>query len=172
MPQYYFFNKPYGVLSQFSPEGNKKTLSEYFPGIAKNIYPAGRLDHDSEGLLLLTDDKSLTHTLLDPSFGHPRSYWVQVEGMITHEAIQQLCDGVNISIDGRQYHTKKAIAKILTNAPAVIERTPPIRQRKNIPVSWISLTLTEGKNTIAVTSLRGGISSTKNVTVYFTEETI
>ncbi len=146
MSQYIIFNKPYHVLSQFSAEGDKKTLAYFFPRISKNIYPVGRLDYDSEGLLLLTDDKALTHQLLDPSFAHPRTYWVQVEGAITDEAIQQLQQGVTISIDGKKYNTKKAIAKILSPAPVVADRNPPIRFRKEIPTSWLSLTLTEGKN--------------------------
>jgi len=146
MHEYYIFHKPFQVISQFSPDGNKKTLSDYFPQISKDIYPVGRLDYDSEGLLLLTNDKSLTHQLLDPSFAHHRTYWVQVEGIITKSAIQQLQQGVTISIDGKSYRTKKAIAQILSAAPEVSERIPPIRVRKNIPDSWISLTLTEGKN--------------------------
>jgi len=130
MHHYYIFHKPFRVLSQFSAEGDKKTLSDFFHGLPKNIYPVGRLDYDSEGLLLLTDDKALTHQLLDPSFGHARTYWVQVEGAITQQAIQQIAEGITI----------------LTEEPAVAERNPPIRYRKNIPTSWISLTLTEGKN--------------------------
>jgi len=133
------------VLSQFSKEGDKKTLADFFPQLPKNIYPVGRLDFDSEGLLLLTDDKLLTHQLLDPSFAHPRTYWVQVEGELTKEALQQLEQGVLINVDSKQYRTKKATAKIL-DAPVVSERNPPIRFRKNIPTSWIALTLTEGKN--------------------------
>jgi 23S rRNA pseudouridine2457 synthase len=146
MPEYFIFHKPFQVLSQFSAEGNKKTLSDFFPHISKNIYPVGRLDFDSEGMLLLTDDKSLTHQLLDPGFAHPRTYWVQVDGAITSDAIQQLQQGVTINIDGKQYHTKKATAIILEEQPGVAERNPPVRFRKNIPTSWISLTLTEGKN--------------------------
>ena len=146
MHRYYIFHKPYQVLSQFSAEGEKQTLSDYLKQIPKNIYPVGRLDYDSEGLLLLTDDKQLTHQLLDPSFAHPRPYWVQVEGEVTAEAIQKLEEGVTISIDGKPYRTKKAKAKIFTEQPDVAERNPPVRFRKNIPTSWISLTLTEGKN--------------------------
>ena len=146
MPQYFIFNKPYQVLSQFSAEGDKKTLSDFFSAISKNIYPVGRLDFDSEGLLLLTDDKALTRQLLDPSFAHPRTYWVQVDGAITDDAIQQLQQGVTISVDGKKYRTKKAVAKMLVPSPLVPDRDPPVRFRKNIPTSWISLTLTEGKN--------------------------
>ena len=146
MSQYFIFHKPFQVLSQFSAEGDKRTLSDFFQGISKNIYPVGRLDFDSEGLLLLTDDKTLTHQLLDPSFAHPRTYWVQVEGTITEDAIQQLQQGVTISIDGKKCRTKKATAKILKEDPPVTERNPPVRFRKSVPTSWISLTLTEGKN--------------------------
>lgn len=146
MPQYYLFHKPYQVLSQFSEEGDKQTLADYFRALPKNIYPVGRLDYDSEGLLLITDDKPLTHQLLDPSFAHPRTYWVQVEGAITNEALQLLQQGVEISIDGTKYRTKKATAKLLLPEPDVAERNPPVRFRKSIPTSWISLTLTEGKN--------------------------
>ena len=94
----------------------------------------------------MTDDKPLTHQLLDPSFAHPRTYWVQVDGQITNDAIQQLQQGVTISLDGKKYQTKKATAEILQHQPDVFERNPPVRFRKNIPTSWISLTLTEGKN--------------------------
>jgi len=146
MHRYYIFHKPYQVLSQFSAEGDKRTLADYFQGLPKNIYPVGRLDYDSEGLLLLTDDKLLTHQLLNPAHVHPRTYWVQVEGTPTAQAIQQLEHGVLISIDGKAYRTQKATAEILTVTPKVAERDPPIRFRKNIPTSWIALTLTEGKN--------------------------
>jgi len=146
MFQYYKFYKPFRVLSQFSEEGDKKTLKDYFFHFSKNIYPVGRLDYDSEGLLFLTNDKSFTHLLLDPSFAHPRTYWVQVEGAITPQAIQKLEKGVTINADGKLYHTKKASAAILQTEPRVPERNPPIRYRKNIPTSWIELTLTEGKN--------------------------
>jgi 23S rRNA pseudouridine2457 synthase len=146
MYDYYIFYKPYQVLSQFSAEGEKKTLAHFFPGIEKNIYPVGRLDYDSEGLLLLTNDKSLTHRLLDPSFAHERTYYVQVDGAITNEAVQQLERGVMINVEGKNYRTKKARASILIEEPQVPERVPPIRVRKNIPTSWIALTLAEGKN--------------------------
>lgn len=146
MPRYIVFYKPFQVLSQFSPEGEKRTLSDFFPHIPKNIYPVGRLDYDSEGLLLLTDDKTLTHRLLDPSFAHQRTYWVQVDGQVTDEAIKKLQAGVLINIDGKEYKTKPAIASIFSEVPIVPERNPPVRFRKSIPTSWLSLTLTEGKN--------------------------
>lgn len=146
MSEYFLFNKPYEVLCQFSPSENKRTLAEFFSSQRKNIYPVGRLDFDSEGLLLLTNDKTLTHRLLDPSFAHPRTYWVQVDGAITDEAITQLCNGVDINVDGKMYHTKKAIAQFFPEPPQVWDRNPPVRFRKEIPTSWIRLTLTEGKN--------------------------
>lgn len=146
MHQYLLFNKPYQVMSQFSPEGDKKTLADYLPSLAKDIYPVGRLDYDSEGLLLLTNDKAITQKLLEPRFAHPRTYWVQVEGQVTDEAIKKLQQGVTITIDGKQYITKRASARILNHAPAAGERNPPIRYRKNIPETWIELTLTEGRN--------------------------
>lgn len=146
MLQYYIFYKPYQVLSQFTKESEKQTLADYFKNIPTDIYPVGRLDYDSEGLLLLTNDKPLTHQLLDPSFAHERTYWVQVEGMIDDEAIKKLQSGVVINVNGKMYKTKPARAKIFEHAPEVPERNPPIRFRKNIPTSWVSLTLHEGKN--------------------------
>jgi len=146
MIQYYIFYKPFNVLCQFSPEGEKKTLAHYLLHLSKDIYPVGRLDHDSEGLLLLTNDKALTHHLLDPKFEHQRTYWVQVEGSITEEALRQLEEGVNISIDGKKYKTRPAIAKVFDTEPQVPDRDPPIRYRKEIPTSWLSLNITEGKN--------------------------
>lgn len=146
MLQYYIFYKPYQVLSQFTKEGEKQTLADYFKNIPTDIYPVGRLDYDSEGLLLLTNDKPLTHQLLDPSFAHERTYWVQVEGAIDDEAIKKLQAGVMINVNGKMYQTKPAPAKIFEHTPEVPERNPPIRFRKNIPTSWLSLTLHEGKN--------------------------
>ena len=146
MYKYYVFYKPYRVLSQFSPENDKLTLAAYFKDIPKNVYPVGRLDYDSEGLLLLTDDKALTHQLLDPKHMHQRTYHVQVEGHVTEEAIKRLVNGLVINIDGKPYVTQKAKAAIMEPPKFLPERNPPIRVRKEIPDSWISLTLTEGKN--------------------------
>jgi 23S rRNA pseudouridine2457 synthase len=133
------------VLSQFSAEGGKKTLADFLSGLSKDIYPVGRLDYDSEGLLILTNDKALTYQMLEPKFAHQRTYYVQVEGEITDDAIQQLKKGVVINNNGSDYKTKPAIVEKI-NEPNLPERNPPIRFRKNIPTSWISLTLTEGKN--------------------------
>jgi 23S rRNA pseudouridine2457 synthase len=146
MFHYFLFHKPYNVLSQFSAEGDKKTLADFFPGLAKNIYPVGRLDYDSEGLLLFSDDKAMTHKLLEPSFAHPRTYLVQVDGEINEAALNNLETGVTINVNGKQYRTRSAVVKIISDLPGIEERDPPVRFRKSIPTSWISLTLTEGKN--------------------------
>jgi 23S rRNA pseudouridine2457 synthase len=146
MFEYYLFYKPFQVLTKFSPEAGKKTLADYFTSIGKDVYPVGRLDFDSEGLLLLTNDKELTHKLLEPKFKHKRTYWVQVEGLVTEDSLKQLEEGVSISIDGKPYKTSKAEVTLFLEDPKVPDRYPPIRFRKNIPTSWISLTITEGKN--------------------------
>ena len=134
------FNKPYGVLSQFTPEAGHRALNEF--GFPPCVYAAGRLDHDSEGALLLTDDGKLIKRLLDPKFEHPRTYLAQVDGQITPEAIMQLSKGVVI----KGYHTKPCKAEIATPPDDLWERVPPIRYRANIPTSWVKLTLIEGKN--------------------------
>ncbi len=141
--RYFVVYKPFGILSQFSGEEDTLKKVANFP---PDIYPVGRLDKDSEGLLLITDDKLLNHYLLDPKFGHLRSYLAQVEGIPTEEAILQLQSGTEINVDGKMYKTKKAFAKILPEIPPLPDRNPPIRYRKSVPDSWIQLTLTEGKN--------------------------
>jgi 23S rRNA pseudouridine2457 synthase len=146
MLRYFLFYKPYQVLSQFSAEGEKKTLAHFLKNIEKDIYPVGRLDFDSEGLLLLTNDKKLTQQLLEPRFKHPRTYYVQVEGIIDESAIQKLQKGVRINVGGKLYQTLPAEAKIIKQEPQLPERNPPIRFRKSIPTSWCALTLVEGKN--------------------------
>ena len=143
--QCFVIHKPYQVLTAFTAKDGKQHLGDFFK-VPKDVYPVGRLDYDSEGLLILTNDKQLTNRLLNPEFGHKRSYWVQVEGAITEEALAKLSAGVDISIDGQTHHTKPAKAILLTTPPTIEERNPPIRVRENIPTSWISLTLTEGKN--------------------------
>lgn len=134
----YAFNKPFGVLCQFSGEG--ETLSNYIN--VKNIYPAGRLDKDSEGLLLLTDDGRLQHKISHPKFDKEKTYIVQVDGQITTDAIKQLERGVTLK-DGL---TKPAKAKIIDEPGWIWDRNPPIRIRKNIPTAWLELKVTEGKN--------------------------
>lgn len=134
----YAFNKPFGVLCQFSGEGD--TLANYIT--IKNIYPAGRLDKDSEGLLLLTDDGKLQHKISHPKFDKEKTYVVQVDGQITADAIHQLSHGVKLK-DGL---TKPAKATIIDEPDWIWPRTPAVRYRKNIPTSWIQLIITEGKN--------------------------
>ena len=149
--RYFLIYKPYGMLSQFSNERDKHgpgsaTLADLdysFPG---DVYPVGRLDADSEGLLLLTNDKQLNHRLLNPKFRHRRTYYVQVEGELTEEACQKLTQGVAISVDGKAYHTLPADARPLVPAPDLPARNPPIRYRASIPTSWLAISLHEGKN--------------------------
>ena len=142
---YYIIYKPYLVLSQFSAVEGKQTLADYFD-VPKDVYPVGRLDYDSEGLLILTNDKQLNNRLLNPLFAHEREYWVQVDGAATPEAVAQLQKGVSINIDGKQYRTKPCKASLFAEAPVVPERNPPIRFRKEIPAPWLRLPLKEGKN--------------------------
>ena len=133
------FNKPYNVLTKFTDAGERDTLARYIqqPG----VYPAGRLDRDSEGLLLLTDDGSLQHRLSDPRHKMPKTYWAQVEGIPDDHALEALRRGV--VIEGRK--TRPAQAHSMQE-PVLWPRNPPIRVRLHIPTAWIELTLTEGRN--------------------------
>lgn len=144
-PDYFLLYKPYLMLTQFSREGDKPTLADLDFRFPKDVYAVGRLDADSEGLLLLTNDKQLNHRLLNPKFRHNRTYCVQVEGALTDEACRQLCAGVTITIDGKPYRTLPADARIISE-PVLPDRTPPIRYRASIPTSWLSISLHEGKN--------------------------
>jgi 23S rRNA pseudouridine2457 synthase len=135
------FYKPYGVLSQFTPDGSaNRTLAEF--GFPKHVYPLGRLDADSEGLLLLGDEPGWNARLLDPERGHPRTYWAQVERVPATEALVRLAGGLDI----RGHHTRPCRAWILDPQPEVPPRDPPIRYRKRVADCWIGLELTEGKN--------------------------
>lgn len=138
--RYLLFYKPYGVLSQFSGEAGLSTLKDYVP--IADVYPVGRLDRDSEGLMLLTNHGQLQHRLSDPRFAHPRTYWVQVEGCPTPEAIEQLATGV--MVQGKC--TRPAQVDVLPAEPDLPPRDPPIRFRLSIPTTWLSLTLREGRN--------------------------
>lgn len=152
MHRYILFYKPYGVLSQFSDtfsgsqsdrrdgEKERRTLKDYIP--VSKVYPVGRLDWDSEGLMLLTDRGQLQHRLADPRFGHSRTYWAQVERVPDPIAIQQLEQGLIIE----NYRTRPAKIRLLEPEPTLPPRDPPIRYRKNIPTAWLELVLTEGKN--------------------------
>ncbi|HEV2540858.1 MAG TPA: pseudouridine synthase [Frateuria sp.] len=133
-------NKPYGVLCQFSGDGSRPTLAGYVG--EKDVYPAGRLDHDSEGLLLLTDEGGLAHRLTDPKHKLPKTYLVQVDGAITDEALAALRRGVVLN-DGP---TLPAGAEHAAEPDWLWPRDPPVRFRKAIPTSWASVTLREGRN--------------------------
>lgn len=135
-------NKPYGVLSQFTPEPGSRwgTLVDF--GLPKGVYPLGRLDADSEGLLLLTDEAGLNARLLTPAQRHPREYWAQVERIPSPAALAQLERGLDLG----DFKTLPCRARLLEPAPALPPREPPIRFRKNVPDAWLALELTEGKN--------------------------
>lgn len=145
MKHYYIIYKPYLVLSQFTTQQEQKTLADFFH-VPKDVYAVGRLDYDSEGLLILTNDTTLNHRLLNPAFEHERAYRVQVDGAITNEAIRQLSQGVEINVDGKMYRTKPCTVRRLEDNIQVPERNPPIRFRKEIPAPWIEMILREGKN--------------------------
>ncbi len=144
------FNKPFNVLCQFTDGTGgagavngipaRRTLAEF--GLPKDVYAAGRLDFDSEGLLLLTDDGALAHHLTDPLRKQPKVYWVQVEGTPDESQLQRLRDGVELK-DGR---TRRASARVLETPPALWSRDPPVRFRKTVPDSWIELVIGEGRN--------------------------
>jgi len=137
------FHKPYGVLSQFTPEPGSRwrTLADF--GLPPRIYPLGRLDADSEGLLLLSDEPGLNTRLLDPRHAHRREYWAQVERIPTAETLARLARG---GIDLGDFKTRPSLARLLDPAPALPPRDTPIRFRKNVPDAWIALELVEGKN--------------------------
>jgi 23S rRNA pseudouridine2457 synthase len=139
--RYILFYKPYGVLSQFSKDTpNQSTLQDYIS--VPDVYPVGRLDADSEGLLLLTNHGQLQHRLSHPRFGHRRTYWVQVERIPDAADLHKLEQGVLI----KNYRTQPAKVKLLSAEPLLPDRIPPIRFRKNVPTAWLEMTLTEGKN--------------------------
>lgn len=139
--KYYIAHKPYGMLTQFTDGEGRKTLSDLYP-FPGDVYAVGRLDMDSEGLILLTNDKKLNFYLLNPENAHPREYLAQVEGIPQKSDLEKLEKGV--IIENRK--TLPAKVKLLSREPEVPERVPPIRERKNIPTSWILLSLVEGKN--------------------------
>ncbi|MCA1992373.1 MAG: pseudouridine synthase [Coleofasciculus sp. S288] len=154
MYRYLLFYKPYNVLSQFSDRDASKinhegssvlptergTLKDYIQ--VPSVYPVGRLDRDSEGLLLLTNNGRLQHRLSDRRFRHPRTYWVQVERIPDEAALNQLRSGVVV----QDYLTRPALVQLLPEAPSLPPRQPPIRFRKTVPTAWLEITLTEGRN--------------------------
>jgi 23S rRNA pseudouridine2457 synthase len=144
---YFVIYKPFGMLSQFSREHPEHiTLADLDFNFPKDVYPVGRLDKDSEGLLILTNDKRLTDKLLNPKHKHWRSYWVQVDNIPTPVALRQLATGVEIKINKKIHSTAPAKVELLVLAPTLPERTPSVRYRKEIPTAWLNLSLTEGKN--------------------------
>lgn len=141
---YVVFYKPYDVLSQFSDSetatSGRRTLKDFIP--LSDIYPVGRLDRDSEGLMLLTNHGRVQHRLSDPRYGHARTYWVQVEGTPAAQALTQLEQGVII----KGYRTRPCTAQLLSMDPPLPPRVPPIRHRLSVPTTWLVITLHEGKN--------------------------
>ena len=140
MTRLILFNKPYLVLCQFTDPDGRPTLADYID--VPEVYAAGRLDHDSEGLLALTDDGRLQQQIADPQHKLPKTYWAQVEGIPDAAALERLRRGVQLK-DGM---TRPAEAALLDEPPGLWPRTPPIRERKSIPTAWIELTLREGRN--------------------------
>jgi 23S rRNA pseudouridine2457 synthase len=133
------FNKPFQVLSQFTTEGDKRTLADYID--IRNVYAAGRLDYDSEGLLILTDDGKQQQRIANPRYGKAKRYWVQVEGVPEESDLERLRKGVKLK-DGP---TRPAVVELI-EPPGIGERVPPIRERKSISTSWLNLAISEGRN--------------------------
>lgn len=138
--RYILLNKPYEVLTQFTDETGRKTLKDFVN--VPNIYPVGRLDYDSEGLVLLTDDKQLQHRLSEPRFKVPKTYWVQVEGLPTEEALENLRRGVDLKTG----FTTPAEVALLPETPELWERSKPVRFRANIPTTWVQIRISQGMN--------------------------
>lgn len=138
---YIAFYKPYGILSQFTSDKLEETLSVF--NLPKDVYPCGRLDKDSEGLLILSNDGAFIDQLLNPKFEKEKIYWVQVENIPDHESLTKLARG---GIQIQDYKTKPASVKILDPQPLMPDRTPPIRTRLTIPTCWLEIKISEGKN--------------------------
>jgi 23S rRNA pseudouridine2457 synthase len=146
VPLYFIIHKPYGVLSQFSDEGSLVGLGSLY-NLPKDVYPVGRLDSDSEGLLILTNDKSLNNKLLHPSNLHKRTYWVEIDGVPTIKELNKLKEGVKINLKGKMHLTAPCTVRVLdTTNVSLQERTPPVNRKKHPITSWIELELIEGKN--------------------------
>lgn len=141
----YALNKPFGILSQFSSEGNHPGILSLQLNLPKDVWPIGRLDRDSEGLLLLTDDMRLRQQLTDPKENSRKTYWVQVEGAPTEETLERFQQPMLLRIKKQEIRTKLARVSVM-DEPEVWDRTPPIRHRLSVPTSWIALELKEGKN--------------------------
>ncbi len=139
--QTFAFFKPYGVVSQFTPIAGHKSIADFGP-FPPDVYPVGRLDWDSEGLLILSNDNHLKHRLTDPKFDHPKTYLVQVENIPQAIALQQLREGVMVA----EKKTRRTTVRVLSEEPALPERPVPIRFRKSIPTAWLEITIIEGRN--------------------------
>ena len=142
---YFALYKPYKVLSQFSDEDGNKGLNSIIQ-VPKDVYPVGRLDLDSEGLLILTNNKRINHALLDPRYQHERTYWVQVEGKPSVGQIRKLCEGVKIKVKGESYSTREAGARLLNDQVDIGPRQTPVNEKKYSSTSWLEIKLKEGKN--------------------------
>lgn len=151
--RYLLFYKPYDVLTQFSDrpshpshslELRQRTLKDYIP--IPDVYPVGRLDRDSEGLVLLTNNGRLQHHLSDPKFAHPRTYWVQVERIPTDAELEPLRRGLMLKDHGQPYRSRPAQVRLLSAEPVLPPRDPPVRFRKTVPTAWLEITLIEGRN--------------------------
>ncbi len=139
MSKIILFNKPFRVLCQFTDRGDRQTLADFID--QHNVYPAGRLDYDSEGLMILTDDGQLQHRISHPNHKQPKTYWVQVEGRVSNETVEPLRTGITLNDGPCKPATVKCIAE-----PKVWPRTPPVRARADIPTSWLEITISEGRN--------------------------
>lgn len=146
LPRTFALYKPFGVLSQFRDEDGHPGLGSLSLGLPKNVWPVGRLDRDSEGLLLLTSDMALRHNLMDPAAGHRRMYWAQVEGEATESMLDPMRAPMTLRIKKKEVRTRPTNCRVLAASPNLPERIPPIRFRQSIPTSWLELSLTEGKN--------------------------
>jgi 23S rRNA pseudouridine2457 synthase len=147
--KYYIIYKPYGIHTKFSSENNERSLKDLNYPFERDIYPAGRLDKDSEGLLLLSNDTKFKHKLMDPKFNHSKTYWAQVDGLIDNESLKRLENGkLQINTKNKIHTCKPAKVRLLKDKETSIlpDRDPPVRFRKNIPTSWIEITISEGKN--------------------------
>jgi len=143
--QYYIFNKPFDVLSQFTQEVPSHRTLKDFLDLPNDVYPVGRLDRDSEGLLLLTNDNQFKTRLLDPKSRSTKTYWAQVDGDVDQTSIEQMAAGVDIKLKKARYKTLPAKVKKIVQ-PILWDRVPPIRFRKEIPTTWLQIQITEGKN--------------------------
>jgi len=148
VPRYYLINKPYGCLSQFTREADHHQVLGDLYDFPPDVYPVGRLDRDSEGLLILTDDKKLNAALLHPTRKQVKTYWVRVEGTPTGDALGKLAAGISIRIKKKVHHCAPVEVRVLSDSEtmAIPERDPPVRYRKSVPDAWLELRLTEGKN--------------------------